>query len=131
MKTDPRYATNAARMQHNDEVQQIVRDWVASMPRAQVLQILEDYEVVGSAVNDSSDIADDPHFNLRTLQDLTSDAFTGKVPGPVLHMSGSDNPAYDFVPQVGEHSHEVLTTVAGLTADEYDQLAAAGVVPAA
>lgn len=131
MKTDPRYATNAARMQHNEEVQQVVRDWVGSMPRAQVLEILEQYEVVASAVNDSSDIAEDPHFNLRTLQNLTSDAFTGKVPGPVLHMSGTDTPAYDFVPGVGEHSRDVLTSVAGLSGDEYDQLAAAGVVPGA
>ena len=31
---DPRYATNEARMQHNDELQALVTGWVAERPRA-------------------------------------------------------------------------------------------------
>ena len=46
--SDPRYATNAARLEHNDEVQELVKDSVRSMPRADVLSTLEKFEVVSA-----------------------------------------------------------------------------------
>jgi crotonobetainyl-CoA:carnitine CoA-transferase CaiB-like acyl-CoA transferase len=53
---DPRYATNAERMKHNDELQLMVRTWVGARPRAEALSILDEFEVVCSQVNDASDI---------------------------------------------------------------------------
>ena len=49
MKTDERYATNTARMANNADLQEIVKAWVASMPRDKVLDTLEEYEVVAAA----------------------------------------------------------------------------------
>src|SRR5262249_28641114 len=85
---DPRYATNPARMQHNDELQAIVSGWVGSRPRAEILDILEKFEVVASAVNDARDIVEDPHFRERTLVELTGNAVLGSVlmPGPIAHL---------------------------------------------
>src|SRR5438309_3969115 len=53
---DERFATNTARMRHDAELQEIVRAWVRSRPRDEVLEILDRFEVVAAAVNDSSDI---------------------------------------------------------------------------
>jgi crotonobetainyl-CoA:carnitine CoA-transferase CaiB-like acyl-CoA transferase len=131
MKTDPRFATNAARMSNNELVQQVVRDWVGSMPRAQVLAILDGAEVVAAAVNDASDIAVDPHFRERTLHALTGSTLgPGVVPGPVLHLDGYAGPSYDHVPQVGEHTHEVLAEIAGMAPQTLAELAGAGVLAA-
>ena len=105
-----RYATNEVRMQHNDELQALVSGWVAERPRAEVLKILDDHEVVCSQVNDASDIVEDPHYQLRTLVELTGSQALGRVltPGPVLHLDGYAGPRYEGVPTVGQHTDEVL-----------------------
>jgi crotonobetainyl-CoA:carnitine CoA-transferase CaiB-like acyl-CoA transferase len=109
LKTDDRYATNDARMAHNDALQDIVIAWVASMPRDEVLATLDKFEVVGAGVNDSSDIVADPHFIERTLVDLAGTMLgAAQMPGPILHITGSTEPTYDGVPSIGEHTHEVL-----------------------
>jgi crotonobetainyl-CoA:carnitine CoA-transferase CaiB-like acyl-CoA transferase len=130
LKTDERYATNAARMENNDSLQEIVRVWVRSRPRAEVLDLLDRGEVVAAAVNDSSDVVADPHFAERTLVELANTALgTALVPGPVLHVSGYAGPAYDGVPRVGEHTHEVLESL-GLSGGEIADLRTTGVVTA-
>ena len=58
-------------MQHNDELQAIVKGWVGERPRDEILKVLDEYEVVCSQVNDARDIVEDPHFNERTLVELT------------------------------------------------------------
>ncbi|MFB4308179.1 CaiB/BaiF CoA transferase family protein [Actinomadura sp. GTD37] len=107
---DPRFATNEARLANDAVVQAKVRDWVASVPRAEILRVLEEHEVVASAVNDAGDITADPHFLDRTLVEITGSDVLGRVlmPGPVLHLSRWDGPSYEGVPSVGEHTDEVL-----------------------
>ncbi len=112
---DPRYATNAQRMKHNEELQQKVREWVGAQTRDDALDTLEKFEVVCSPVNDSSDIVADPHFRERTLVEITGSDALGRVltPGPVLHLGSYPGPTYDGVPGIGEHTDEVLDELLG------------------
>lgn len=129
LKTDPRYATNVARMENNASLQEIVTDWIKSRPRDDVLAILGKHEVVSAAVNDASDIARDPHFLERTLEPITDSVFGNVlVPGPVLHVDGYQGPTYPGFPSVGQHTREVLVDELGLAADEYATLQREGVV---
>ena len=127
---NPRYATNEVRMQHNDELQALVTGWVAERPRAEILKVLDDHEVVCSQVNDASDIVEDPHYQVRTLVELTGSEALGRVltPGPVLHVKDYAGPTYDGVPKVGEHTEPGLTGLLGLSADELHALGAAAVI---
>ncbi|MCW2785391.1 MAG: CaiB/BaiF family protein [Marmoricola sp.] len=129
LKTDERYATNTARMTNNAVLQQIVIDWVGSRPRDEVLAILDRFEVVAAAVNDSSDIVSDPHFAERTLVELANTVL-GPVmmPGPILHLQDYDGPTYDGVPSVGEHTAEVLGDELGIAAERLAELAASAVI---
>ncbi|RFU19145.1 CaiB/BaiF CoA transferase family protein [Geodermatophilus marinus] len=122
-QTDPKFATNVARMTHNEELQAHVTAWVAQRPRDVVLADLEAHEVVAAPVNDAKDIVEDPHFRERTLVELAGTAL-GKVlvPGPVLHMGGYDGPVYDGVPAVGEHTGAVLSDLLQLSPDEFGAL---------
>jgi crotonobetainyl-CoA:carnitine CoA-transferase CaiB-like acyl-CoA transferase len=127
---DPRFATNPARLAHNDAMQEIVSEWVARRPRDEVLGILEKHDVVCAAVNNARDIVADPHFRERTLVELTGSEALGRVlmPGPVLHLRGYDGPVYDGVPVIGQHSRSVLADWVGLDDDAFEVLAAAGIV---
>jgi crotonobetainyl-CoA:carnitine CoA-transferase CaiB-like acyl-CoA transferase len=129
LKTDERYATNTARMTNNAALQQIVISWVGSRPRDEVLAILDRFQVVAAAVNDSSDIAADPHFLERTLVSLANTVL-GPVmmPGPILHVQGYEGPSYDGVPTIGEHTVQVLGDELGMTRGRLADLAANAVV---
>jgi len=127
---DPRYATNAARMENNAEMQTIVAEWVGSRSRSEILRILEANDVVAAAVNDASDITEDPHFLERTLVDLSGSELLGKVkmPGPILHVSSYSGPEYVGVPDIGEHTQEILQDMLGLNSDQISALSASGVI---
>ena len=127
---DPLYATNAARMERNDERQEKVSAWVGSRPRDDVLMVLDALEVVASPANDARDIVENPHFLTRTLVDLSGNDVLGRilVPSPILHLRSYDGPRYVGVPSIGEHTGEVLSDVAGVTEPELVELASARVI---
>ncbi|MEV4729909.1 CoA transferase [Saccharopolyspora sp. NPDC049426] len=130
MIEDPRFATGPARLEHNDLLQKHVSDWVESLSRDAALAVLEEHEVVCAPVNDASDIVADPHFLERTLVGITGPGGWDSVmtPGPVLHLAGYEGPAYDGVPRIGEHTHEVLGAGLGLSGGELGELVARGVI---
>jgi crotonobetainyl-CoA:carnitine CoA-transferase CaiB-like acyl-CoA transferase len=130
LSDDPRFTTNQARMANNDAIQEIVSAWVAERPRAEVLKILDAFEVVSAPVNDARDILADPHFRQRTLVELAGGEVLGQLlmPGPVLHLAGYSGPRYDGVPGIGEHTRLVLSESLGLTSGELDRLAGQGVI---
>jgi len=127
---DPRYATNAARMENNEDMQRIVSEWVASQPRAEILAILEAKDVVAAAVNDARDITEDPHFQERTLVDIKGSDILGKVqmPGPILHVSSYPGPEYIGVPEIGQHTAEVLQEFLQLDQTRLANLIESGVI---
>jgi len=127
---DPRYATNAARMEHNEDMQKIVSEWVQTQPRTDILAILESHNVVAAGVNDARDVTEDPHFSERTLVDLTGSDLLGKVkmPGPILHVSSYSGPEYAGVPEIGQHTKEVLRDFLGFDEDRIQFLAQSGVI---
>jgi crotonobetainyl-CoA:carnitine CoA-transferase CaiB-like acyl-CoA transferase len=127
---DPRFASNAARLANDAALQELVIAWVGSRSRAQVLESLDRFEVVASAVNDARDVVEDPHFRERTLVELHGSEILGSalLPGPVLHLRDYAGPSYVGVPGLGEHTAEVLCGALGLTPSELDELAARGVI---
>ena len=127
---DPRYATNAARMEHNEDMQKIVSEWVQTQPRTDILAILESHDVVAAGVNDARDVTEDPHFSERTLVDLTGSDLLGKVkmPGPILHVSSYSGPEYAGVPAIGQHTKEVLQDFLGFDDARIQSLAQSGVI---
>lgn len=127
---DERFATNAARLANNDAIQEKVAGWVAGLSRGAALKLLDEHEVVASAVNSSRDIVQDPHFLERTLLPITGSEILGSalVPGPVLHLDGYRGPAYHGVPGIGEHTAAVLGELLEIGPAELGDLAGQGVI---
>ncbi|MEU4290899.1 CoA transferase [Kribbella sp. NPDC026596] len=128
LKTDERYATNAARMANNDSLQALVIAWVASRPRDEILAVLDAHEVVSAPVNDARDVSTDPHFTERTLVELANTVLgPALMPGPVLHVHDYAGPSYDGVPAIGAHTDAVLAEI-GVNGNELAALRSRGVV---
>jgi crotonobetainyl-CoA:carnitine CoA-transferase CaiB-like acyl-CoA transferase len=120
-------------MANNAAIQAHVHEWVGRLKRDEILKILEEAEVVCSAVNDASDIIADPHFIERTLVKVTGMTALGPavMPGPVLHLGSYDGPAYDGFPSIGEHTVSVLREVLDLSDGQIAELTAAGAITTA
>lgn len=64
--TDPRFATNAARVEHSGEVRAVVSGWTAVRTRAEITAVLGGYVPVGP-VNSVDVIFQDPHVAVRRM----------------------------------------------------------------
>ncbi|MGE0453164.1 MAG: CaiB/BaiF CoA transferase family protein [Vicinamibacteria bacterium] len=129
MAEDPRFATNAARVDHEAEVDQALSAWTGALTAAEVVAKLEAAEVPVGLLYDARDIADDPHYAARGMfETVEVGGRPLRLPAIVPKLSetpgGTDWPG----PELGSHTREVLAEVLGLSADEIDRLATAGVI---
>jgi crotonobetainyl-CoA:carnitine CoA-transferase CaiB-like acyl-CoA transferase len=133
MIEDPRYATNAARVQHDAELQRIVEEWVRSRPRRDVLAILDKYEVAAGPVNSAKDIVEDAAMRERGSIVEVDSKVLGKVayPGTMLKARSYAGPAFVDAPALGEHTRTVLREVVGRSEEQISALEQAGVIACA
>jgi crotonobetainyl-CoA:carnitine CoA-transferase CaiB-like acyl-CoA transferase len=62
---DPRFATFAARAEHRDELESVMRAWCAERTQAEVVATFTEAEAAIGPVMDMADIATDPHYAAR------------------------------------------------------------------
>lgn len=95
---DPRFATNAARIEHRAEVDEMIGSWVAAHTRDEVVRILREADAAVAPVYDASDIVADPHFRFRGSVVEADDPDLGP-----LRMQG-------VIPSIGERPGSVRWT---------------------
>lgn len=129
MITDPKFRTNAERVKHRDEVNDIVAAWIAERDRDDVLAIFEEAGVTGSPVYDAGDIMGDPHVVGREVLVELPDDETGTALHHNIHPRLSDTPGAFRrpAPALGEHTEELLIE-AGYTEQEISALRTGGVI---
>ncbi len=62
---DPRFTTFAGRIEHRDEVDRLVADWIAARPAEEVLAAFTEAHAAAAPVYDMADIDTDPHVAAR------------------------------------------------------------------
>jgi crotonobetainyl-CoA:carnitine CoA-transferase CaiB-like acyl-CoA transferase len=119
MITDPRFRTNADRVQNRDEVNNIVAEWIAERDRDEVLAIFAEASVTGAPVYDASDIMADPHVQGREILIDLPDDETGTAKHHNIHprLSGTPGTFRRPAPTLGQHTDEILAA-AGFGAEE-------------
>lgn len=126
---DPRFADNAARLQHAEEIDSIVAAAIGRLTRAEALALFDRAGVTVGPVQEAADLLQDAYLRERAALVAVADAEmpAERLPmhGRVPRFSATPGAFCRPAPRLGEHTAEVLGQVLG--AAERDALIAAGV----
>jgi len=127
---DPRFASNAVRMRHKQELNAILGAWVGARAVKDVVATLMQAGVSAAPVYDSLQILEDPHFAARAAIQAVPDADFGavKMPGPVPRFSATPGEIRSSGAEPGAHNDEIYRGLLGLSDGELDGLRAAGAI---
>jgi formyl-CoA transferase len=131
LPADPRFATNEARVQHNDALQERVQAWFARHDRDDAIALLDMTGVPISPINSIADLFADPHVAAR--QNIIEVAHptlgTVKLPGLIPKFSRTPGRVrHAGAPTLGAFNADVYGELLGLSAEELARLGQAGVV---
>ena len=128
--SDQRFATFTARVQHADEINAIVGDWVRQYTAAEVEAMLVDAQVPVTRAYSIADIFADPHYAARDDIVSVDDPVVGPLRMQAVYPRLSHTPGriQRGAPRLGEHNDEVYSSLLGLGAEEIASLRADGVI---
>jgi crotonobetainyl-CoA:carnitine CoA-transferase CaiB-like acyl-CoA transferase len=129
MADDPRFANNAGRVRHEQEIDAVLCAWTAARTSEDVLRVVTAAAVPCGPIYDVADMAHDPHFQARGLfEPVEINGREIKVPAIMPKLAGTPGATRTPGPKLGEHTEEVLRSLLGMTAEQIAALRAAKIV---
>ena len=128
--TDPRFATHIARGDHQQELDEMIAAWTATLDADELRRILDEYAVPNGQIYRAPEMLADEHFAAREAIAWVDSADFGAIPmqNIVPKLSGTPGSINWSGPALGEHNDEVLGEILGLDADAIERLRADGIV---
>jgi crotonobetainyl-CoA:carnitine CoA-transferase CaiB-like acyl-CoA transferase len=103
---DGRFASNALRLEHREELDAIISAWLAERPRDEALAVLWEHDVIVGPVNDYAEVFADPQV---VHNEMVVDVGGGlRVTGVPVRLSATPGAVRRPPPALGEHTAEVL-----------------------
>ena len=129
LRTDPRFAVNAARVRNVDELDQIIGAWIRQHPRDEALRLLEAAQVAAAPVHDIGEVFADPQFQAReSLVELRDPAIGAiRMVNVAPRLSETPGQVRTTGPALGAHNAQVYSAL-GLSAEEIEALRTEGVL---
>ena len=127
---DPRFATQALRAQHEDEVDAAVAPWLRERSKYEVAAILKENRVPAAPVRDLLEVTADAHMHERGMLHYVEHPEMGKVvlPSSPLRFAGSTPPGLLLEPDIGQHTDAILSDWLGMEEISVAALKVDGVV---
>ena len=127
---DPRFAANAARVQHRDTLVPMIAEVLRARPQREWLAALEAVGVPSGPINRLDQVFADPQVQARGMRFELPHPSAGMVPQVAnpLHFSATPVAYTQAPPLLGEHTAGVLSERLRLSPDALSDLAARGVV---
>ena len=127
---DPRFATNEARVDHADELDEIIGAWTRERSTDEAIAAMEAADAIVGPVYDMADIFEDEQYAARNDIVEMSDADLGslKTAAPVPRLTRTPGAVEHAGPGHGQHNDEVYRSELGLDEAEYDRLREEGVI---
>ena len=123
---DPRFRGVVARLEHGDEINAVVSEWVGRHTVEEVLDILgpDGAGVPCAPVYTVDQLVDHPQLVARGMIERVPHPKLGEmlVPGVVIKMSETPGAIRTLGPELGQHTDDVLADLLGLSGDEIARL---------
>lgn len=132
LAADPRFATNADRLKHVEELDAAIGDFIGRHDQEALVALMEEAEVTVGPIYDVSQIMEDPHVIEREILADYPDAEIEHLPMHHVVPRLSDTPGSIRLPApaLGQHSRDILGQL-GFEEAETAGLIAEGAVIAA
>ena len=116
---DPRFRSNAARLQNRAAVEALVADFIAARSQAEALAFFEAAEVTVGPVCDEADLAAHPYVAEREVLVEVPDEQAGSLPmhNIVPRLSATPGALRRPAPALGEHNGEILRALGSREAE--------------
>jgi crotonobetainyl-CoA:carnitine CoA-transferase CaiB-like acyl-CoA transferase len=131
--TDPRFAGRDARVRHEEELTQLIERWAGELPTAEVVARLSAAGVPAALVRTPQQAVADERVTEREETLPVEHPALGEFPGlrtsgVPFRLAGARVGFTGPAPRLGEHTAQVLTEIAGYTAEQLAALRHTGVV---
>jgi crotonobetainyl-CoA:carnitine CoA-transferase CaiB-like acyl-CoA transferase len=128
---DPRFATQDARFANQDALDEHLSGWTRERDRHAITELLQAHGVPAGAVQNAEDINErDPQVAHRGIFFEMDHPVIGEArfEGTPIQFSSLDQDNWRSGPLLGEDNAYVFKEVVGVSDEEYDELAAEGVI---
>ncbi|MBL0731745.1 MAG: CoA transferase [Desulfosarcina sp.] len=127
---DPRFNTDEQKLENAEQLVAIFDKIIAARTREKWLDIFAGYDFFCCAVNTMEDLTEDPQvLENNYLVDFDHPAMGKiKIPGYPAHFSECEAGIISAVPELGEHTEQVLLELGGYTSEEISTMKDEGVV---
>ncbi len=126
---DSRVETNAGRVEHQDEIDQIISAWCSGRTVAEVLAVMEEQRVPAGPIYNVEDMFNDEHFQARGLfEEVQINGKPLKIPAIMPKLTRTKGETRWAGPTLGEHNSEVLGDILGLSAEEQARLSEENII---
>lgn len=118
LKTDPRFRTNDDRVEHRDELDAIIGEFIGARTQDENLALFEAAGVTVGPICTIADLLTHPYVIGREVMLEVPDADLGSIPMPniVPRLSGTPGAIRRPAPRVGQDNEEILAELARLEA---------------
>jgi formyl-CoA transferase len=127
---DERLAGFTGRVEHIDEVDELVEAWTSTRPKAEAARLLQQARVPAAAVRVVDEVVNDDDRFASGAMVWMDHPDMGRIPVPhsPIRWHGSPLIELDPAPALGADSEAVLTGLAGLSVAEVERLRAGGAI---
>ena len=125
---DPRFAQRLQRYKNMDAFVAEIESWSETLTAEQCEAVMNNAGVPCSIYTATKDLFDHPQITERgAFKQMQDHDGPFKIQNPPFQFAGSDTATADSVPELGEHTLEVLTQLLGYDAAKAQQLCSSGV----
>ena len=130
LRDDPRFADNAARVAHRDEVDAAVSAWTRTLGKMEIFAIAKERRIPLAPVREVDEVMHDRHMHERGfLAEIEHDEIGHvTVPTSPLRFHGADKVPLEPSPKLGQHNAEIYGGWLGMSEAEIAVLENDGVI---
>ncbi len=130
LQQDPRFATNADRIRHMDEIDEVMTAWTGTLGKMAIFALLKASRVPCAPVRTAPEVMHDVHMHERGMLEDVEHPELGPITVPTspLRLHGLARAPTLPSPRIGQHNADIYGGWLGLSESEIAALKEAGAI---